>query len=77
MLKDVNDLIQEIKLIEKNINPNLFNEFFELSTVDYAKELINIKKADENKKTVEEIKDRISYLKDRIKRMSEKEKRLK
>ena len=36
--------------MEKNINPNLFNEFFELSTVDYAKELINIKKADENKK---------------------------
>ena len=41
--------------------------FFELSPVDYVKELINIKNAVENKENVAVIKDRISGLKDWIK----------
>ena len=54
----------------------MFEDLFESSLpADYAKMLINIKNADENKKIVEEIEDKISYLKDRIKRMSEKEKK--
>ena len=54
--------------MSENIYSNLFNEFFELSPVDYAKELINIKNVDENKRLVAEAKDRISDLKDRIKK---------
>ena len=38
--------------------------FFELSPVDYVKELINIKNAVEDKENVAVIKDRISGLKD-------------
>ena len=75
MLQDVNDFIQEIESMSENINPNLLNEFYELSPVDYAKELINIKNVDENKRIVAEAKDRISDLKDRIKEMSETEKK--
>ena len=75
--EDVKDFIQKIESMEETINLNLFNKFFESSSpVDYAKMLINIKNADENKqKIVEEVEDKISYLKDRIKRMSEKEKK--
>ena len=76
MQEDVKDFIQKIESIAEKINLNLFNKFFESSSpADYAKMLINIKNADENKKVVEEIEDKISYLKDRIKRMSEKEKK--
>ena len=76
MQEDVKDFIQKIESIAGKINLNLFNKFFESSSpADYAKMLINIKNADENKKIVEEIEDKISYLKDRIKRMSEKEKK--
>ena len=76
MQEDVKDFIQKIESIAEKINLNLFNKFFESSSLaDYAKMLINIKNADENKKIVEEIEDKISYLKDRIKRMSEKEKK--
>ena len=76
MQEDVKDFIQKIESIAEKINLNLFNKFFESSSpADYAKMLINIKNADENKKIVEEIEDKISYLKDRIKRMSEKEKK--
>ena len=74
--EDVKDFIQKIESMAEKINLNLFNKFFESSSpADYAKMLINIKNADENKKIVEEIEDKISYLKDRIKRMSEKEKK--
>ena len=76
MQEDVKDFIQKIESIAEKINLNLFNKFFESSSpADYAKMLINIKNADENKKIVEEIEDKISYLKDRIKWMSEKEKK--
>ena len=76
MQEDVKDFIQKIESIAEKNNLNLFNKFFESSSpADYAKMLINIKNADENKKIVEEIEDKISYLKDRIKRMSEKEKK--
>ena len=73
---NLKDFIQKIESIPEKINLNLFNEFFQSSSpADYAKMLINIKNADENKKIVEEIENRISYWKDRIKRMSEKEKK--
>ena len=68
VLNDVNDFIQEIKSIEQKINLGLFEDFFELLPADYAKTLINIKNADENKEIVGETKDRMSDLKDRIKR---------
>ena len=72
MLKDVNDFIKEIKLMEEKINLNLFEDFLESSSPSgYAKTLINIKNADKNKETVAEKIDRISNLKDRIKETSE------
>ena len=63
VLKDVNTFIQKIELMSENINPNFFNEFFELSPADYAKELINTKNPDKKKETVAEIEDRISKFK--------------
>ena len=52
VLKNVNEFIEEIKLMEEKINLSLFEEFFESSSpADYAKILINIKNRDENKKT--------------------------
>ena len=47
------------------------------SPADYAKDLINTKKADKNKEYVKEIEDRISDLKDRIEQMSDKEEKYK
>ena len=77
VLKDVNDLIQEIKSMEEKINLSLFEDFFLFSSpADYAKILINTSNPDENKKNVAEIKDRISDLKDKIKEMSEREKNM-
>ena len=67
VLKDVNSFIQKCESMSDNINPNLFNEFFELSPADYAKELINTKNPDKNKEFVAETKDRMSDLKGRIK----------
>ena len=65
VLKDVNDLIQEIKSMEEKINLSLFEDFFLFSSPpDYAKILINTSNPDENKKNVAEIKDRISDLKE-------------
>ena len=56
----------------------MFEDLFESSLpADYAKMLINIKNADENKEIVAEIKDKISDLKDRIKEMSETTKNIK
>ena len=52
----------------------LFEDFFELLPANYAKMLINIRNADENKGIVAEAKDRMSNLKDTIKGMSETEK---
>ena len=76
VLKDVIKFIQKIESMAENINLSLFEDFFESSSpADYAKMLINIKNADENKENVAEIKDRISDLKDRIKKMSETEKK--
>ena len=53
VLKDVNDFIQEIKLMEEKINLSLLEDFFESSSpADYAEMLINIKNVDENKEIV-------------------------
>ena len=54
----------------------MFNEFFELSPVNYAKHL-NLKNTEENKKLVTEGKNRISALKNRMKKMSKTEKKKK
>ena len=78
MLKDVNDFIQEIKLMEEKINLSLFEDFFESSSpADYAKMLINTKNPDKRKEFVAEINDGISDLKDRIKKMTETKKKKK
>ena len=71
VLKDVNNSIQETKSIKEEINLSLYENVFELLPADYAKMLINIKDADENKGIVAEAKNRISDLKDRIKGMNE------
>ena len=77
VLKDVNEFIEDIKLMEEKINLSLFEDFFEFSSpADYAKELINTS-PDKNKKNVAEAKDRISDLEDRIEQMSDKEKKYK
>ena len=72
VLKDVNSFIQKCESMSDNINPNLFNEFFELSPADYAKELINTKNPDKNKEFVAETKDGMSDLKGRIKKKKKK-----
>ena len=53
---------------KKKKNLNLFNEFFELSPADYAKELINTKNPDENEKLVTEAENKISDFKNKIKK---------
>ena len=68
VLKDVKNFIKKTELMAKNIDPSLFNQFFESSPVDYAKELINVKKPNENKKIVAEIKNRTLDLKDNKKK---------
>ena len=68
---------QYIFFESKNINLSLFNEFFKLSSVDYAKYLINLKNTEESKEFAKEVKNRISSLKDKIKEMSVKEKKSK
>ena len=51
----------------------MFQDFFQSSSpADYAKDLINIKNADENNGIVEETKDRILDLEDKIEQMNEK-----
>ena len=50
VLKDVNKFIEEIKSMEEKINLSLFEEFFEYSPADYAKNLINTKNRDKDKK---------------------------
>ena len=75
VLKNVNEFIEEIKLMEEKINLSLFEEFFESSSpADYAKMLINTS-PDENKKIVEEIKDRILDLKGRLKKWVKQKKK--
>ena len=68
---------QYIFFESKNINLSLFNEFFKLSSVDYAKYLINLKNTEESKEFAKEVKNRISSLKDKIKEMNVKEKKIK
>ena len=66
MLKNANELIEEIKSMVEKINLSLFEEFFEHSwPADYAKMLIDTKNADENNKNVKDIENRISHLKDK------------
>ena len=50
--------------MEEKINLRLFEDFFESSSpANYAKMLINMKNADENKEFVEEIKGNIRFKK--------------
>ena len=56
VLKHANNSIQEIKSMEEKINLSLFEDFFELLPANYAKMLINIRNADENKGIVAEAK---------------------
>ena len=77
VLKQAKKFIQKIKSMSENIDLSLFNEFLELSPVDYAKYLINLKNTKENKEFVTEAKKRISDLKYTIRNMSEKEKKIK
>ena len=66
VLKDVSNFIKKSESMGENINLSLFNEFFKLSPVYYAKHLINLKNTEEKKELVTETKSRISALKDRI-----------
>ena len=75
VLKDVSKFIKKIESMTENINLSLFCEFFELSPVDYAKHLINLKNTEENKEFGTEAENRISDLKDTIRNMNEKEKK--
>ena len=75
VLKDVSKFIKKIESMAENINLSLFCEFFELSPVDYAKHLINLKNTEENKEFGTEAENRISDLKDTIRNMNEKEKK--
>ena len=50
VLKDVSKFIKNIESMTKNINLSLFNEFFELSPVDYVTYLINFKNTEEKKR---------------------------
>ena len=68
MLENVTNFIQKIESKKKKKNLNLFNEFFELSPADYAKELINTKNPDENEKLVTEAENKISDFKNKIKK---------
>ena len=61
LLKDVNNFIQEIKLMEEKINLSFFEDYFGFSSpADYAKMFINTS-PDENKKNVAEAKDNIKF----------------
>ena len=75
VLKDVSKFIKKIESMAENINLSLFCEFFELSPVDYAKHLINLKNTEENKELGTGAENRISDLKDTIRNMNEKEKK--
>ena len=75
VLKEVTKFIKKIESMTENINLSLFCEFFELSPVDYAKHLINLKNTEENKEFGTEAENRISDLKDTIRNMNEKEKK--
>ena len=57
MLENVNDFIHKIKSMAEKINLSLFEDFFESPLpTDYAKMLINTKKASENKEFIAKIK---------------------
>ena len=75
VLKDVNKFIKKIESMAEKINLTLFREFFELSPVDYAKYLINLKNTEENKEFLTEAENKISDLEDTIEKMREKEKK--
>ena len=49
VLKDASKFIKKTESMAKNINLSLFNEFFDLSPVDYVKYLINLKNTEEKK----------------------------
>ena len=72
VLKDVNKFIKKIESMAEKINLTLFREFLELSPVDYAKYLINLKNTEENKEFLTEAENKISDLEDTIEKMREK-----
>ena len=74
VLQDVDSFIQKTESMSEKINWSLFENFFELLPVDYAKRLINVKNADKNKGIVAEAKDRIPNLKDIIKNEQKRKK---
>ena len=75
VLKEVNKFIKKMESISGNINLSMFNDFFELSLVNFPKHIISLKNTEENKELVTEAKNRILALKDRIKKMIETEKK--
>ena len=64
VLKDVNDFIQEIKLIEEKINLSLFEDFFESSDQLIMQKCLLILRMQMKAGIVAEVKDRISDFKD-------------
>ena len=75
VLKEVNKFIKKMESISGNIKLSMFNDFFELSLVNFPKHIISLKNTEENKELVTEAKNRILALKDRIKKMIETEKK--
>ena len=57
VLKNVKEFIQKIESMSEKINLSLFEDFYELLPVNYAKNLINIENPDKNKEFVAEIED--------------------
>ena len=75
VLKEVNKFIKKMESMSGNINLSMFNDFFELSLVNFPKHIISLKNTEENKELVTEAKNRILALKVRIKKMIETEKK--
>ena len=75
VLKEVNKFIKKMESISGNIKLSMFNDFFELSLVNFPKHIISLKNTEENKELVTEAKNRILALKVRIKKMIETEKK--
>ena len=70
----INNSISFIERNSKDINNDLFKEYFDFSTPnDLAKKLFEIKDTKKNSELVKEIKNRWSSLKDETQKMSKEE----
>ena len=70
----INNSISFIERNSKDINNDLFKEYFDFSTPnDLAKKLFEIKDTKKNSELVKEIKNRWSSLKDETQKMSNEE----